>query len=131
VAKGLRLGTVMPPTLTRIAYLTLRGVVLARSLESVCLKKIKIVEVHPLATLALRGDSPARVRSIRSNVASRSFLLRWLSTEGDSGVDGLDGAHDRVISACACVLAVWKWVQGEHLWIQKASPPHHLYDFEC
>jgi len=36
IEAGLHSGAVMPPTLTRMVYLTLRGVVIARSLRNIC-----------------------------------------------------------------------------------------------
>jgi predicted nuclease with RNAse H fold len=47
VLAGLRSGSVMTPTMTRMAYLTLRGISVARALETIRPRAPRIVEVHP------------------------------------------------------------------------------------
>ena len=69
---GMHPGSVMAPTMTRIAYLTLRGISVARSLQSIPQSPPRIVEVHPGATLSLRG-------SAISVLGRRSMLERAIS----------------------------------------------------
>jgi predicted nuclease with RNAse H fold len=130
-ASGLRSGSVMPPTLTRMVYLTLRGIAVARSIEATCRTKARIVEVHPSACMVLRGADAKRVRTLRKSVASRRYILDWLGKEGIRGLRALGSPTDHVIASCACVLAGWKWHSGESAWMMEASPPHHPYDFAC
>lgn len=47
IEAGMHPGSVMAPTMTRMAYLTLRGISVARSLESIPKAPPRIVEVHP------------------------------------------------------------------------------------
>ena len=54
IAKGMPSGSVMPPTLTKMAYLTLRGISVCRFLESHPNKKI----------CKIRGVTPKRCRSV-------------------------------------------------------------------
>jgi len=54
ISVGLKSGSVITPTMSRMVYLTLRGISTARLLLTTC-EKMKIVEVHPGATMALRG----------------------------------------------------------------------------
>ncbi len=52
---------IMPPTMIRMVYLTLRGIVLTRMLETLSPGlELHIVEVHPGACMLLRG-APAKV----------------------------------------------------------------------
>ncbi|MGD0623474.1 MAG: DUF429 domain-containing protein [Thermodesulfobacteriota bacterium] len=131
VANGLQPGTVMPPTAPRMVYLTLRGVVVARSLEAICGEAIKIVEVHPSAAMVLRGAVPEQVRMFPKSHESRSQLRQWLSTRGLKGLEFLQDLSEHAVAACACALGAWKWHTDESVWIQKAAPPHHPYDFAC
>ena len=55
IEKRMHPGSVMVPTLTRMVYLTLRGISVSRFLDSPPNERIKIVEVHPSAAMALRG----------------------------------------------------------------------------
>ena len=53
---GMRPGSVMAPTATRMAYLTLRGVTVAAHLRAVNRHHpVEVVEVHPGAAMGLRG----------------------------------------------------------------------------
>jgi uncharacterized protein len=74
---GGRVG-IMPPTMMRMVYLTLRGVGLTRLLASMQPKyDIGIVEVHPGASMILRGAEPADVHKFKSNLSAREHLLGW------------------------------------------------------
>lgn len=130
VAAGLKSGSVMTPTMTRMAYLTLRGISVARMLLTIS-KKIKIVEVHPGATLALRGASIKDVLSFKKSGRSRRNLLRWLEDQGLRNIGTFKGPTDHYVAACACALAAWKWHEQKSVWLQKASPPFHPFDFAC
>ena len=117
VAAGLPSGTVMPPTLTRMAYLTLRG--------------ITVAEVHPGAACVLRGAPVEIVRALKSSAAARQQLLRWLEGEGLEGIGGGTDPGDHFVAACAAALAAWKWSLGNPAWIHPADPPWHPYDMAC
>jgi predicted nuclease with RNAse H fold len=81
---GLRPGSVMPPTMTRMVYLTLRGVSVARALSSLG-ARARIVEVHPMAALVLRGAKPADVRQLKRSATARRDLLSWIDGQGLRG----------------------------------------------
>ena len=86
VATGMRSGSVMTPTLTRMAYLTLRGMAVARALEAESVSRRSLVEVHPGAAFALRGAPLEAVLDYKRVASSRNRLLRWLSPAGVHGV---------------------------------------------
>lgn len=131
VQAGLRSGTVMPPTMTRMAYLTLRGVCVARALASLHSPAPQIVEVHPAACLVLRGAAVADVRALKKDARARRRLLRWLDQCGLGGAAGLKRPTDHMVAACACALAAWKWAMGDPVWCERAAGPLHPYDFAC
>lgn len=130
VSRGLRSGSVMTPTATRMVYLTLRGLAVARALGSIG-AEVRIVEVHPTAALVLRGAKPADVRELKRSGAARQRLLSWLDGQGLRGAAALDPSSDHLVAACAAALAAWGWSRGRSAWVSRASPPAHPFDFAC
>jgi predicted nuclease with RNAse H fold len=129
VASGLSPGTVMVPTMSRMVYLTLRGVVIARLL-AVLRPGCRVVEVHPAGALVLRGAPVADIHALKKSAKSRHSLLAWL---GDHGLDGLPATatSDHAVAACAAALAAWQWQRGQSCWTCPADPPVHPFDFAC
>ena len=123
-------GSVMPPTLTKMAYLTLRGMAVSRFLESHPYK-ISIVEVHPTGSMALRGAPVDSIKEMKRSSGAKLTLLQWLENEGLNGIDLSGSRSDHYLAACAAALAAWKWHLGESVWIYKAEMPFHPYDFVC
>lgn len=129
-AKG-RAG-IMPPTLIRMVYLTLRGIALTRALETLKPQlDIRIVEVHPGAAMLLRDAPPLDVAAFKSDKAARLRLLKWLETEGLHELPRLESTSDHFVAACAASLAAWQWAIGKPAWCAPAQPPDHPYDFAC
>ncbi len=125
---------VMAPTLTRMAYLTLRGISVARTLESAPLKaRTRIVEVHPGAGLCLRGASAEDLAVYKQPGRSdaRRRVLGWLAGHGLAGIPAETPDTDHLVDACAAALAAWAWGRGEPVWNFPAQPPFHPYDFAC
>jgi len=131
VASGMRSGSVMPPTNTRMSYLTLRGISVARLLESVGHPRLKIVEVHPGGALVLGGAPVNDVKTFKQESVSRKRLAVWLEKEGLAGVTSQIEPSDHFVAACGCALAAWRWATGRSSWLSEADPPHHPYDFAC
>jgi hypothetical protein len=121
----------MCPTMTGMAYLTLRGIAVARSVATICEPPPRIVEIHPGGTLALRGAPIDLVKTFKRRPASRRRLLGWLDENGLRGASRLAGASDHQVAACAAALAAWHWSRGRPAWIAPADPPLHPYDFAC
>lgn len=65
---GLPVGSVMTPTMTRMAYLTLRGMSLARGLGHIIRPAPQIAEVHPGGALLLRGAPLNAVRTLKKRI---------------------------------------------------------------
>jgi predicted nuclease with RNAse H fold len=131
IAKGMPSGSVMPPTLTKMAYLTLRGMSVCRFLESHPNKRIFIVEVHPSGSMALRGAPVKSIKKMKSSTKAKQTLLQWLENQGLNGIDSTGSVSDHYVAACAAALAAWKWHLGESVWISKSEMPFHPYDFVC
>lgn len=129
VAAGLPSGTVMAPTAPRMAYLTLRGVVLARALQ-LAAPAARIVEVHPGAALACGGADPALVRAVKSDAAARAALVAWLGARIDD-LPAEVAATDHAVMAAAAAWAAWRWATGAAAWTHRAEPPLHPFDISC
>jgi len=123
---------IMPPTMIRMVYLTLRGVTLTRLLE--LLKPqydLSIVEVHPGASMLLRGAHIEDVTKFKRDIAARERLLHWLEEAGAKGISSNETASDHYVSAGAAALAAWQWSLGKAIWCFPSNLPHHPYDFAC
>jgi len=131
IAAGLRSGTVMPPTLNRMVYLTLRGIAVSRLLQTIEPRTPSIVEVHPSATIALRGGPIQHALVFKADVNARWGLLNWLEGQGLKGIATIEAPSAHYVAACACALAAWKWSIGQSSWVEVASPPIHPFDFAC
>ncbi len=129
---GMHPGSIMPPTMTRMVYLTVRGMAVARLLESIeNTSTIKIVEVHPGAAMALRGAELEQVLGLKKDSSARQKLLEWLQWEGLKGITKERMPDDHYVAACASALAAWKWHSNESVWLERACPPYHPYDYAC
>ncbi len=129
--KGRGIG-IMPPTMIRMVYLTLRGIALTRMLES--LKPnldLQIAEVHPGACMLLRGANAKDVAGFKRNMQARLNLLNWLETKGLSNLPRTENVADHFVASCASALGAWQWSVGRPVWVHAAEPPHHPYDFAC
>jgi len=131
IGAGLPSGSVMAPTAPRMSYLTLRGISVSRALQSIKPRPPLIVEVHPIASLALRGASVRDIRRIRGDGSARLNILRFLQDQGLNGVSNVGITSHHLISACAGALSAWAWATGNVAWIARAEPPYHPYDFVC
>ncbi len=126
---GLESGSVMTPTMSRMAYLTLRGMAVARALQ-IAVPTTRLVEVHPGAAMALRGAPIGAVRSFKSRRPARRRLLAWLAGQGLRSLPDRSGT-DHEVAALACGFAAWRWSTGESVWQVGNNGPLHPFDFAC
>jgi predicted nuclease with RNAse H fold len=123
---------IMPPTMIRMVYLTLRGIAVTRMLETLKPRvDLSIVEVHPGAAMLLRNASRQDLATLKRNRLARFHLLDWLETKGLNEIPRSDEAPDHFVMACAAALAAWDWAHGKPTWRFPAHPPAHPYDFAC
>ena len=128
-ARGGHVG-IMPPTLIRMVYLTLRGLHVTRVLEKLKPQyDLRIVEVHPGACMILRGADAENVRNFKTDLVARGRLLDWLETKGLKGISVAETVTDHYVAACAAALAAWQWSWGKSVWCFAADLPHHPYEF--
>jgi predicted nuclease with RNAse H fold len=128
VTAGLHPGSVMPPTMTRMGYLTLRGLAVARFLH---IPNVNVVEVHPGGVFALRGAPIASVRSFRANLKCQLDLLHWLEEQGLQGILRPNPCTSHFVAACAAALGTHHWRRGQPAWLAAAELPFHPFDFAC
>jgi predicted nuclease with RNAse H fold len=129
--KGRGIG-IMPPTMIRMVYLTLRGVALTRMLETLKLNlDLQIMEVHPGACMLLRGANAKDVAGFKGDMQARLNLLDWLETKGLLGLPKQNEPADHFAASCASALGAWQWALGKPVWVHAAEPPNHPYDFAC
>lgn len=131
--RGLPSGTVMTPTMTRMAYLTLRGISVVRLLEkfSEDSGSLSIAEVHPGGALLLHGAPRDFALNFKHSLSIRSQLLVWLEEQGLLGARSLPADSDHLVAACGAALAAWKWAAENPAWIYPADPPFHPYPIIC
>ena len=133
VSPGYRPG-VMAPTMTRMAYLTLRGVSLTRLLLHPAADLAvapEIVEVYPAGSLLLRGAPVDAVRDLRTSPAARVDLLAVLRDRTAADLPDELAETDHAIAATAGALAALDFARGRVAWHHPADPPHHPFAFIC
>lgn len=130
IRAGLKSGTIMPPTMTRMVYLTLRGMSLARMLEAAC-KDALIAEIHPAGAMVLRHAPAADVRNLKTDKEARTRLLAWMTYKGLSGIETNEDISDHYVAACAAALGIWHLALGTPAWQCPPNPPFHPFNFAC
>ncbi|MGA9289305.1 MAG: DUF429 domain-containing protein [Anaerobacillus sp.] len=126
IAKGMKSGSIMTPTMTRMVYLTLRGVSLSRGLSAIT---PDIVEVHPGSAVGLRTSDITSVLHYKSERNPRYQLRSFLEEDGvtDIPTEVLHSSHS--FDACLAAYAAWKWKHGQSEFLHAAEPPFHPFDF--
>lgn len=139
-AAGLHSGTVMAPTMTRMAYLSLRGISVARLLGELPAGHsglhLEMYEAHPAGAMVLRGAPVEDVRRLKRERGSREALLNWLEGQGLKGcVEGLGipghDPSDHYLASCAAALAAWGMARRSPAWFRPAEPPLHPFGYCC
>lgn len=136
VGLGMKSGSIMTPTMTRMVYLTLRGIKLSREIESLKTPHpISILEVHPGAVMGSRisPDDMGYVLSYKQNLTARMFIWNWLGQQNLIDLPIFNDEQSHSIDACAAALGAWHWKDSlfEPKWIFPANPPLHPYDLCC
>jgi predicted nuclease with RNAse H fold len=130
VERGMRHGSVMPPTFNRMAYLTLRGLGVARLLGTLDQVQVRVIEVHPGATFCLRGVPLASVLAFKKRHEHRASLLEWLSAQCITSLPRTEPS-DHFVAASGAALAAWEWSRGRSVWLAPPEPPFHPFAFAC
>ncbi|GIO22239.1 DUF429 domain-containing protein [Oceanobacillus sp. J11TS1] len=133
---GMKAGSIMPPTLNRMVYLTLRGIKLSREIETqASLHPISIVEVHPGAVIGSRLSQTEMnyVLAYKQDLEVRKILLNWLEHQQLFGIPETVANHSHSIDSCAAALGAWHWSDPAFTpkWRFPAKPPLHPYEYCC
>lgn len=133
---GLSGSSIMPPTLTKMVYLTLRGISLTRRIQSMQSENsIRIVEVHPGAAIGTRIEYAKIQHALlyKKELQSRKVILEWLRTKKLLNLPDqlVDTSHE--IDACAAALAAWHWIDEtkQPAWCWSETSEEHPYEFCC
>ncbi|MGR9049525.1 DUF429 domain-containing protein [Halobacillus faecis] len=131
---GMKGASIMPQTMMRMVYLSLRGIRITREIERLCTQhKIHVVEVHPGAALGARMETIDDVLHYKKELSIRKRISEWFETQQMISIPEAVAEESHTIDACAAALAAWHWKDPEYepAWLYKASLPLHPYDFCC
>ncbi|MCA0988866.1 DUF429 domain-containing protein [Guptibacillus algicola] len=125
---GMKSGSIMTPTMTRMVYLTLRGISLSRGLATT---SASIVEVHPGAAVGLRLSDINSVLTYKFDIAARKAIHTFLENERviDIPEHTLQSTHS--FDACLAAYAAWKWHHGKASFSFPPEPPIHPFEISC
>ena len=133
---GLLGSSIMPPTLTKMVYLTLRGIGLTRRIMQMTdSQHIQIVEVHPGASIGTRigPDKIEHALHYKKELDSRKAVFDWFKLVGLMGIpiEFIQTSHS--IDSCACALAAWYWGDEtkQPTWQWKEKTAQHPFEFCC
>ncbi|WP_394232204.1 DUF429 domain-containing protein [Niallia oryzisoli] len=133
---GLSGSSIMPPTLTKMVYLTLRGISLTRRIRNIKeAKQIKLVEVHPGAAIGTRiePDLLSHALNYKKNIQSRYVIFDWFHTVGLKNLPDILTETSHQIDACAAALAAWHWGHPAKrpVWRWEHVTPAHPFEVCC
>lgn len=136
ISLGMKSGSIMPPTLNRMVYLTLRGIKLTREIENMkTFYPISIVEVHPGAAIGSRltKEDLHYVLKYKQDLSSRGFIRNWLGEQQLRQLPKSIEEESHTIDACAAALSAWHWRDPlfKPKWLLPANPPLHPFDYCC
>ncbi|WP_338453126.1 DUF429 domain-containing protein [Niallia oryzisoli] len=133
---GLSGSSIMPPTLTKMVYLTLRGVSLTRRIMNMtAAEKIRIIEVHPGAAIGTRiePEKLSHVRHYKKDIQSRYVIFDWFKSVGLKNLskDITETSHQ--MDACAAALAAWHWGDPakKPIWHWEQITSAHPFEICC
>lgn len=119
--------SVMAPTMTRMIYLTARGMTVARQLREAL--EVDILEVHPTSALYFRADTPDHVERMKEEPAVRGELVDALAFGGS--LEALRGGSDHTVAAAAAARATADWLDGDACYEYGSDPPAHPHPLVC
>ncbi|MFP7300205.1 DUF429 domain-containing protein [Neobacillus niacini] len=136
VSLGMKSGSIMTPTFSRMVYLTLRGIKLTREIENLTSQNpISLVEVHPGAVIGSRisQEDLEYVLKYKQEFPARSFIKNWLEDHHLANLPSFIDEESHMIDACAAALGAWHWKDPcfKPKWLLPANPPLHPYDYCC
>lgn len=132
--QGMHHGSIMTPTLTKMVYLTLRGISLTRMIESLS-RPIQMVETHPGAAMFTRLTDTEKRHALlyKKEAGSKEYLMSWLDMQGLENIPWGSAVSPHMVDACAAALAAWCFEDEakKTSFFIPADPPSHPYVLCC
>ena len=128
--KNIKTSSVMTPTMTRMSYLTLRGISITRILETFK-KKPKIIEVHPVVSLLINGANKEDIKNIKKNEKAKQNIFNFLKKRQISKLPVIVSKNDHFISSVIAAQIAYFYSKNQYQWRSKRKFPFHPYDFVC
>jgi len=128
--RNIKTSSVMTPTMTRMSYLTLRGISITRILETLN-NKPKIIEVHPFISLLINGANKVDIDNVKKNTKAKKNILTFLKKRKISDLPTIASKNDHFLSSIIAARIVYLYSKNQYQWISKRKFPFHPYDFVC
>ena len=128
--RNIKTSSVMTPTMTRMSYLTLRGISITRILETL-INKPKIIEVHPFVSLLINGANKHDIDNVKKNIKAKQNILNFLKKKQMGELPIITSKNDHLLSSIIAANIVFLWSNNKYQWISKRKFPFHPYDFVC
>jgi len=128
--KKLKTSSVMTPTMTRMSYLTLRGISITRILETLK-KKPNVIEVHPFVSLLINGANKEDIKNVKKNEKAKQNILNFLKKRQISKLPVIVSKNDHFISSVIAAQIAFFYSRNQYQWRSKRKFPFHPYDFVC
>ncbi|KIL43601.1 hypothetical protein KP77_33070 [Jeotgalibacillus alimentarius] len=129
---GLNGSSIMTPTMTRMVYITLRGIQLSRMLQNLH-GDAEIVEVHPGAAIGLRMPAPELALTYKKDTAARTAVFNWLTEQYFSELPDTTADTTHAIDACGAALAAWYYAAPDKnsIWVYEKTSAAHPFVMCC
>lgn len=121
---------IMAPTMTKMVYLTLRGISLAHMLKE-NFDTVQIFENHPGSTLLLNGFDAHLVKQFKKEAGPRTAIIEGLSSRGMAFPNTEVGFSDHQLASCAACFCAWLFARGAAKWVHPAEHPFHPFPIVC
>ena len=128
--KNIKTSSVMTPTMTRMSYLTLRGISITRILETLK-KKPKVIEVHPFVSLLINGANKEDIKNVKKNEKAKQNIFNFLKKRQISNLPVIVSKNDHFISSVIAAQIAYFYSRNQYQWRSKRKFPFHPYDFVC
>ena len=128
-ARGFERHYVLPPTMTRMIYLTARGMTVARMCAD--FDDVRLFETHPIAALLFRGISEDAIGDVKESDEVRRQIVGQLDDiDPENHLDELV-VSDHTLSAIAAAVAARDAAGDQAAWRYPADPPQHPFPLVC
>lgn len=128
-SRGFERNYVMAPTMTRMVYLTVRGMTIARFFDE--RESVQIMEVHPIAALLWRGVRESDARQLKDSAESRERVVARIQESLVPDLPTSAADSDHVICSAAAAVAARDAAHDRAAWRYDDESPHHPFPLVC